>query len=66
MFKINEGLVDRVIRAVIGLAVISLVYLGPKTPWGWLGLVPFLTAVTGWCPLYSVFGFNTCKAPAKP
>ena len=65
MFKTNEGLADRVIRAVIGLAIISLVYLGPQTPWGWLGLIPFFTAVTGWCPLYQLLGINTRKDPAK-
>jgi hypothetical protein len=60
MFKTNAGMTDRVMRAVLGIAVVSLVYVGPQTPWGWLGLIPLATAVMGWCPLYSVFGFNTC------
>lgn len=60
MFKTNAGMIDRVMRAVLGIAITSLVYVGPQTPWGWLGLVPLATAVIGWCPLYSVFGINTC------
>lgn len=60
MFKTNAGMTDRVMRAVFGIAIVSLVYVGPQTPWGWLGLIPLATAVLGWCPLYSVFGFNTC------
>ena len=56
----NEGNVDRALRVIIGLAVISLVFVGPKTPWGWLGAVPVLTGLIGWCPLYSVLGLNTC------
>lgn len=60
MFKTNAGMTDRVMRAVLGIAVVSLVYVGPQTPWGWLGLIPLATAVLGWCPLYTVFGINTC------
>jgi hypothetical protein len=66
MFKINESPLDRGIRAVIGVVLIALVFVGPQTPWGWLGIIPLLTAATGWCPMYQVFGFSTCKAYAKP
>jgi hypothetical protein len=66
MFKMNESPLDRGIRALLGIGLISLVYLGPQTPWGWLGIIPLLTAAMGWCPLYQVFGISTCKAPAKP
>jgi len=59
---INEGALDRVIRVVIGLAIISLVFIGPQTPWAWLGLVPLLTGVVGFCPAYALFGFRTCPA----
>lgn len=55
----NEGTVDRALRVIIGLAVISLVFVGPKTPWGWLGTIPLVTALIGWCPLYSLLGINT-------
>lgn len=56
----NEGSVDRALRVLAGLAVLSLVFVGPKTPWGWVGLVPVLTGLIGWCPLYTVLGINTC------
>lgn len=56
----NEGTVDRVLRVVVGAAVLSLVFVGPKTPWGWVGLVPLLTGLVGYCPLYSLLGIRTC------
>lgn len=59
--KINEGAADRVIRVVVGLVLLALVFVGPKTPWGWVGLVPLLTGLAGICPLYSVLGFKTCR-----
>lgn len=66
MITTNEGTVDRVLRAVVGIGLISLVFVGPQTPWGWLGLVPLATALMGWCPLYTVLGINTCGTkPAK-
>ncbi len=57
----NMGTVDRSIRAVVGLALISIVFVGPQTPWGWLGLIPLATSVMGICPAYLPFGFKTCK-----
>lgn len=60
MFKVNEGTLDRGLRAVVGIALLTLVFVGPKTPWGWLGLVPLSTSLMGWCPLYSLLGINTC------
>lgn len=59
---INEGTLDRVLRVVVGLAIISLVFVGPQTPWAWLGLVPLLTGIVGYCPAYALFGIRTCKA----
>ena len=56
----NEGGLDRVLRVVAGLAVLSLAFVGPKTPWAYLGLVPLLTGALGYCPLYSLLGINTC------
>ena len=56
----NEGGVDRAIRVVAGLALLSLVFVGPQTAWGWVGLVPLATGLIGWCPAYSLFGINTC------
>ena len=57
----NEGLMDRVIRIVIGLGILSLVFVGPQTAWGWIGLVPLLTGIVGFCPLYKLIGLNTRK-----
>lgn len=59
MFKINVGSADRVLRMVLGLGLIALVFVGPKTPWGWVGLVPLLTGMLSTCPLYSVLGWNS-------
>jgi Protein of unknown function (DUF2892) len=56
----NEGSIDRAVRVVAGLAILSLVFIGPKSPWGWAGLVPLLTGLIGFCPLYAVLGINTC------
>jgi hypothetical protein len=62
---INEGTADRVLRVILGLAILSLAFVGPRTPWGYLGLVPLLTGVVGLCPLYTIFGFSTCPAKSK-
>jgi hypothetical protein len=56
----NEGTVDRAIRIVAGLVLISLVFVGPQTPWGWIGIVLLGTGLVGWCPLYMVLGIRTC------
>jgi hypothetical protein len=56
----NEGTVDRILRIVVGLGLLSLVFVGPQTPWGWIGVVPLLTGLVGYCPAYSIFGLNTC------
>lgn len=60
MFKVNEGTADRTLRAIVGIGLLAIVFVGPKTPWGWLGIVPLATSLMGWCPLYTVFGINTC------
>ncbi len=61
----NVGLIDRLVRAIIGLALLSLVFIGPQTPWGWIGLIPLITAAIGWCPLYTITGIKTCATPPK-
>lgn len=58
--KTNEGIVDRVLRIVVGLGLLSLVFVGPQTMWGLVGFVPLFTGAFGFCPLYKIFGFNTC------
>jgi hypothetical protein len=57
----NVGGIDRVLRISVGLALISLVFIGPQTPWGWVGIVPLATGLLGWCPAYLPFGLKTCK-----
>lgn len=60
MFKKNEGGLDRVLRVVVGLGLLAIVFVGPKTPLGYIGIVPLLTGLLGTCPLYSLLGVNTC------
>jgi len=57
----NVGTIDRIIRVVLGLGLISLVFVGPHTPWGWIGLVPLATAAIGFCPAYRIIGLSTCS-----
>ena len=59
--KKNVHNIERIIRVVVGLAIISLVFIGPQSPWGWLGLIPVATGLSGWCPPYALFGISTCK-----
>ncbi len=59
--KCNEGTIDRALRVIVGLVLISLVFVGPKTMWGLIGLVPLLTGAIGFCPAYTLIGLNTCK-----
>ncbi len=61
IFPNNEHVIERVVRVLVGLALIAIVFVGPKTPWGWIGLVPLLTGLLGSCPLYTLFGISTCK-----
>ena len=63
MFGINEGIVDRIVRIGLGLGLISLAFIGPTTPLGWLGLVPLLTGIIGTCPIYRLIGVRTNTAP---
>ncbi|WP_298422702.1 DUF2892 domain-containing protein [Rhodoblastus sp.] len=56
----NVGGVDRILRILVGLVLIALVFVGPQTPWGWIGLVPLLTGLVGFCPAYALLGLNTC------
>ena len=56
----NEGTVDRAVRVIAGIAIVSLACVGPKTPWGYLGLLPIVTGLLGSCPAYTLFGLSTC------
>ena len=61
----NEHSVERVLRVILGLGVLSLAFVGPKTPWGYLGIVPLATGLLGSCPLYTLFGWSTCPVKAR-
>jgi hypothetical protein len=60
MFKSNVGSADRIARALLGVVLVVLTLTGAIGAWGWIGVVPLLTAALGSCPLYSVLGFSTC------
>lgn len=60
IFPVNEHLVERVLRVILGLIGLSLVFVGPKTPLGYFGFIPLLTGLVGSCPLYTLLGFSTC------
>ena len=56
----NEGLLDRVIRVIIGLVLIALAVTGRGAPWGWIGVLPLITGLVGFCGLYQILGIKTC------
>lgn len=58
--QVTEHPVERVLRVLAGLGVLSLAFVGPRTPWAWLGVIPVLTGATGLCPLYTLLGISTC------
>lgn len=66
MLRQNEGSIDRALRIVLGLVLVSLVFVGPHTALGWIGVVPLLTGLLGTCPLYSLLGINTCSLKMAP
>jgi len=57
----NIGSLDRVLRILVGLGLISLVFVGPHTPWGWIGLVPLASGLFRFCPAYTLLGIKTCR-----
>ena len=60
----NIGRIDRAIRIIAGLALLALVFVGPKTPLGYLGIIPLVTGLFSVCPLYSLLGISTCPRAA--
>ena len=57
----NVGGIDRTLRIVIGLALIAAAATGTIGLWGYVGVLPLLTSLVGWCPPYAIFGWNTCS-----
>ncbi|HSG49301.1 MAG TPA: DUF2892 domain-containing protein [Longimicrobiales bacterium] len=60
ILPLNEHPVERGVRVLLGVVLLSLVFVGPQTAWGYLGIIPILTGLVGSCPLYTVLGFSTC------
>lgn len=55
----NIGTIDRAIRVVVGIALLALVFTGPHTAWGWIGVIPLATGLVGFCPMYSILHRST-------
>jgi len=65
LFASNEHTVDRVLRVAAGLALLTAAFVGPKTAFGYLGLIPLATGLFGSCPVYSLLGLSTRRAPGR-
>ena len=63
--KTNEGTIARALRIIAGLALIALAATGTVGAWGWIGIVPLATGLLGWCPAYTLLGFNTCPMKSE-
>lgn len=61
IFPGNVHPIERALRVVVGLVLLSLTFLGPQTLWGLIGIVPLATGVLGSCPAYTLFGWSTCR-----
>lgn len=62
--SVNIGTIERIVRVIVGVVILSLTVLGPRSPWAYFGIIPILTGLSGWCPLYSIFGISTRKKTA--
>jgi hypothetical protein len=61
----NEGKLDRVLRVIGGVALLSLTVMGPHTLWGLVGAAPLVTGLLGFCPRHRVLGLRTCPVPSS-
>ncbi len=61
----NEHNIERALRVVLGIVLLSLVFVGPKTLWGLIGVVPLTTGLAGTCPLYTLLGISTCPVKSR-
>ncbi len=66
LFPKNMGTVDRALRVALGIGLLAIAFTGPQTPWGFLGIIPLLTAAIGSCPLYTMLGFSSCAVQKHP
>jgi len=65
--KANVGGIDKALRIIVGIGLLSLLFLveGPAKWWGLIGLVPLGTGLLNFCPLYALFGLSTCSPQKK-
>lgn len=57
----NVGKIDSISRLVLGVVILSLAFIGPQSSFAYIGIVPIVTGIFGFCPLYKIIGLNTCK-----
>ena len=57
----NIGRIERIVRIVVGIFVLSLAFVGPRASWAYLGLLPLLSGLIGWCPPYALLGISTVE-----
>jgi hypothetical protein len=58
--KSNVGGIDKILRIVVGAALLGATVAGMLPVWGYIGIVPLATGLMGWCPLYPILGMSTC------
>jgi len=59
--KTNIHPIERAVRVIVGLVLVSMAFVGPANLWFLLGIVPILTGLSGWCPPYQLLGISTCS-----
>ncbi len=60
--KKNIGDIERIMRVIAGIGIISMAFVGPHSLWAYLGIIPLATGLFGWCPPYALLGISTCKS----
>lgn len=58
--KANVGGIDKILRIAVGIALIAMAYMNVVGVWGYIGVVPLLTGLIGWCPVYPLLGISSC------
>lgn len=58
--KLNVGGIDKILRIIVGLALIVWAAALGGPAWAWIGVVPLATGLMGWCPAYTLLGMSTC------
>ena len=65
MMNVNVGMLDRIIRVWVGIGLMAFAYMSPDIPYaflGWVGVIPFVTGLVGWCGLYRLLGISTVRS----